>query len=207
MPLKYIVFDVMGVIFEDADDTRDLLVPYVQERNDAMTQQSIVDLYIETSLGRITSRDFWNACGLGANYPDVERDYLDSRLKLDPDFVGVAEQLSEVYSLAILSNDVAEWNRYLRQKYDLNRLLDFTVISGDVGYRKPDANIYRIMLDKAGCDAADCLFIDDMDKNLEAASRLDIVTCRFERQDSGRDFMPDYHIRGFKELPALLSQL
>ncbi len=207
MSIKYIVFDVMGVVFEKADDTRDLLVPYVRERNEAMTQQSIVDLYIETSLGRIPSRGFWKQCGLGSEYPDVERDYLDSCLKLDPDFTGVAEQLLKEYSLALLSNDVAEWNRYLRQKYDLNRLFDFTVISGDVGYRKPDPNIYRIMLERAGCAAADCLFIDDMDKNLEAASRLGIVTCRFERQDLGRDFAPDYHISGFKELPPILSQL
>ena len=207
MSLKYIVFDVMGVIFEDSDDTRDLLVRYGRERNDAMTQQGIVDLYIETSLGRIPSHDFWKQCGLGAGYPDVERDYLDSCLKLDPDFAGVAGQLSEKYTLALLSNDVAEWNRYLRDKYDLNRLLDFTVISGDVGCRKPDPNIYRIMLEKAGCAATDCLFIDDMDRNLAAASQLGIVTCRFERQDLGRNFAPDYHISGFRELPALLSQL
>ncbi|MFC1951153.1 HAD family hydrolase [Chloroflexota bacterium] len=207
MSIKYIIFDVMGVIFEDADDTRDLLVPYVRKRNDVMMQQSIVDLYIQTSLGHIRSRDFWRECGLGAEYPDVERDYLGSCLRLDPDFVGVAEQLSQEYSLALLSNDVAEWDRYLREKYSLNRLLDFTVISGDVGYRKPDPNIYRAMLQEAGCPAADCLFIDDMDRNLEAASRLGIVTCKFERGSLIQDFMPDYRTSGFKELPALLSQL
>lgn len=207
MPIRCIVFDFMGVIFEDADDTRDLLVPYIQQRNDAITQEQIVDLYIQTSLGHMLSADLWQECGLGNYYPAVEKDYLDSCLRLDPDFIATAEQLSQNYSLAVLSNDVAEWNQYLRTKYDMYRLFDAIVISGEVGYRKPDAAIYQILLNRAMCTAESCLFIDDSAKNLKAASEQGIKTCLFARQPYTDDYKPDYQVNGFAALPPLLQEL
>lgn len=146
MPIECIVFDFMGVIFEAADDTRDLLVPYIQKRNGAITQEQIVDLYIQASLGHTPSAVLWQECGLGDDYPAMEKHYLDSCLTLDPYFIAVAERLLSGYSLVILSNDVGEWNDYLREKYDLCRLFDAIVISGEVGHRKPDLAIYEILL-------------------------------------------------------------
>ena len=201
MPIKCIVFDFMGVIFEDADDTRDLLVPYIQQKNSAITQEQIVDLYIETSLGHMLSADLWQECGLGNYYPAVEKDYLDTCLKLDPDFIGVAEQLSQNYELAVLSNDVAEWNQYLRAKYDLYRLFDAIVVSGEVGHRKPDPAIYQILLNRAMCLPENCLFIDDSPRNLRAAAQMGIKTCLFVRQPYGGDFKADFEVSGFAELP------
>jgi len=207
VPIKCIVFDFMGVIFEDADDTRDLLVPYIQQRNKAITQEQIVDLYIEASLGHMLSADLWQECGLGNYYPAVEKDYLDSCLRLDPDFIATAEQLSQNYSLAVLSNDVAEWNQYLRGKYDMYRLFDAIVVSGEVGYRKPDPAIYNILLNRAMCLPENCLFVDDMARNLVVASQMGIKTCLFARQPYDGDFVPDFEVRGFTELPTLLAGL
>ncbi len=53
---------------------------------------------------------------------------------------------------------------------------DLTVISGQVGLRKPDPAIYRLALERSGGDAADCLFIDDLPANLEVARELGMRT-------------------------------
>ncbi|MGP4026583.1 HAD family hydrolase [Actinomadura sp. 3N407] len=53
-------------------------------------------------------------------------------------------------------------------------LFDAVVISCEVGMRKPDERIFRHALDLLGLDAAECVFIDDIEHNIRAAERLGI---------------------------------
>ncbi|MFE9104732.1 HAD family hydrolase [Actinomadura geliboluensis] len=53
-------------------------------------------------------------------------------------------------------------------------LFDAVVISAEVGMRKPDERIFRHALDLLGLDAADCVFIDDIEHNIRAAEALGI---------------------------------
>jgi 2-haloacid dehalogenase len=46
------------------------------------------------------------------------------------------------------------------------------VISGVERLIKPDPAIYRLLLDRQGLEAADCVFIDDSAKNVDAAAKL-----------------------------------
>jgi 2-haloacid dehalogenase len=46
------------------------------------------------------------------------------------------------------------------------------VISGVERMIKPDPAIYRVLLDRQRLDAADCVFIDDSQKNVDAAAKL-----------------------------------
>ncbi|KKL07592.1 hypothetical protein LCGC14_2584470, partial [marine sediment metagenome] len=126
--MNWVILDMMGVIFEVADDVNDLLVPYIQGRDSSLSSKRIGELYTKASLGRISSYDLWSQLGFESEYPDIEKDYLDRCLKLDPDFVNIARCLKESYSLAVLSNDVKEWSSYIRSKFGLNEL--FKVVDG-----------------------------------------------------------------------------
>ncbi|TYK53448.1 HAD family phosphatase [Actinomadura decatromicini] len=53
-------------------------------------------------------------------------------------------------------------------------LFDAVVISSEVGLRKPDERIFRHALGLLGLDAADCVFIDDIEHNVRAAEALGI---------------------------------
>lgn len=59
---------------------------------------------------------------------------------------------------------------YPREDWD--RLFDTTVISGEVGLRKPDAAIYTMTCDQLGVGPSDAVFVDDMSPNVEAAEAL-----------------------------------
>ncbi|GAG49270.1 unnamed protein product, partial [marine sediment metagenome] len=91
MWMKWIVFDMMGVIFQVSDDVKNLLVPFIQRRNISVSSEKINELYRKASLGEISSYDFWSQLGFGSDYPDIEKDYLDSYLKLDVEFLGIAK--------------------------------------------------------------------------------------------------------------------
>jgi putative hydrolase of the HAD superfamily len=72
---------------------------------------------------------------------------------------------------ALLSNS---WgNTYPRDGWD--DMFDVVVISGEVGMRKPDAEIYEHTLTLLGLPAHQCVFVDDLRPNTQAAVDLGIT--------------------------------
>lgn len=204
--ISWIIFDAMGVVFTVGDDTNDLLVPFIQERNKRISKENINEIYLRVSLGQITSRKFWQEVGLGAQYPQIETVYLDTQLILDDGFIPVAKAMSKQYSLALLSNDVSEWSAYLRNKFALD-FFDVVAISGDIHSRKPDSNIYERFLKEAGAQAGECVFIDDRCKNLTVAKSIGMKTIHFLRQEEESDFEPDARIAHFNELEHAVENI
>ena len=122
--LDKIVLDAMGVIFIEGRDLFELLIPFAQKRDPNLSSELIQNTYFEASLGKITSQEVWKVLGFANEYPEIEKEYLDTCLTIDPDFIKVAEELRNKYSMALLSNDVKEWSSYLRQKYNLNPIFN-----------------------------------------------------------------------------------
>ena len=190
MSVEYIIFDAMGVIYPIGDDTNDLLIPFVQTHNPYITSMEISALYHEASLGHIRSRDFWNRCNVSGISPeDLEYSYLCTCIKPDAAFFPVAKILgNRGFRLAMLSNDVSEWYFFLRKKWKLDDIFELSIISGDVGIRKPDVEIYRYALEKLKCNPGKCLFIDDRVKNLIPANELGMQVILFDKtKSSGTD--------------------
>jgi putative hydrolase of the HAD superfamily len=71
---------------------------------------------------------------------------------------------------ALLSNS---WGAAMVYPWaDLEHLLDVRVVSGDVGLRKPDPAIYRLVSDQLGLPLDQCAFVDDLQPNIDAAREL-----------------------------------
>lgn len=58
----------------------------------------------------------------------------------------------------------------------LAELFDTTVISGRVGVRKPSPEIYLHATRALGLEPGDCVFVDDLSRNLGAAAELGMAT-------------------------------
>jgi FMN phosphatase YigB (HAD superfamily) len=63
---------------------------------------------------------------------------------------------------------------------------DGIVISGAVGFEKPDSAIYRHLLDTYALEPASTPFIDDSAPNVEAARALGLQGLRFESAAQAR---------------------
>lgn len=96
---------------------------------------------------------------------------------------GTVEILKELkqagYSLYGLTNWSAETFPYARAKYAFFDLFDDMVISGVVGYVKPEPEIYHILLEKIGRPAQECLFIDDSLPNIQQGNTMGFETIHF----------------------------
>jgi putative hydrolase of the HAD superfamily len=72
--------------------------------------------------------------------------------------------------LLLLSNtNELHAQQFLRQFEDVLAPFDALVLSYEVGMRKPDQRIYEHCLRVAGAPPDECLFIDDLPSNVEAA--------------------------------------
>jgi epoxide hydrolase-like predicted phosphatase len=76
--------------------------------------------------------------------------------------------------MALLTNNVREWEPQWRAKLpEIDEIFEVVVDSAFVGMRKPDREIYELTLERLGdVEAAECLFVDDVDVNCEAARAL-----------------------------------
>lgn len=72
---------------------------------------------------------------------------------------------------ALLSNS---WGHdYDRSQWQ--EMFDAVVISGEVGLRKPEPEIFVLALERIGVPAGECAFVDDMPQNVAAAARQGLV--------------------------------
>lgn len=74
--------------------------------------------------------------------------------------------------MAILTNNVREWEPLWRSMLPVDELFELVVDSGFEGVRKPDPRIYEVTLQRLGVPAAATLFVDDMEINCDAARAL-----------------------------------
>jgi putative hydrolase of the HAD superfamily len=85
--------------------------------------------------------------------------------------------------LALLTNNVREWEPRWRAMVPVDELFEVVVDSAHVGMRKPDPEIYELTLDRLALDAPQCVFVDDLEVNCQAAERLGMRAVWFRDND------------------------
>lgn len=196
---------MMGVIFKESDDVENLLIPYIQKINPEISKEKISDLYLKASVGEISAFRFWKSLGFGGEYPEIEKTYLEESFEVTSGFKDTVLKLSNSYQLAVLSNEVGQWNSYLRKKFELNRFFEDIIISSEVGFRKPDKRVYEKLLKAIQAPPESCVFVDDRLENLRPASDLGIKTVWFSKGNSGLDYSPDYELDNLNNLQEALE--
>jgi putative hydrolase of the HAD superfamily len=182
--MSCLVLDAMGVIFKSADDVAELLIPFIAEKSGSIDKEVIQSAYMEASLGKISPDEFWNQVDVAS---ELEDEFL-SRHSLNP---GITELLSRAKGNSIsvwcLSNDVGRWSDKLRKNFGIEKFLNGSIISGDVGVRKPDKEIYEILIHSSGYKVEDILFVDDREKNVIASRDVGIETVVFDLETGFTD--------------------
>jgi putative hydrolase of the HAD superfamily len=89
------------------------------------------------------------------------------------------------FRMAILTNNVREWEELWRSKLPLDEIFEEIVDSGWVGMRKPQPEIYHLTVERlgGGIEPAACLFVDDNEQNVEAAQELGMTAIRFDSNE------------------------
>lgn len=99
------------------------------------------------------------------------------------------------HSVYILSNWDKESFTLMKDKYpDVFDLFDGIIISGEVGYNKPDPRIYQYLLETYNLDPRDCFFIDDQSINIQEACNLNINGIICPQNHGFLSSKPDFNV-------------
>jgi putative hydrolase of the HAD superfamily len=81
--------------------------------------------------------------------------------------------------MAMLTNNVREWEPLWRSMLPVDEIFEEIVDSGFVGCRKPEARIYELTLERVGVPAEACLFVDDLEVNCKGAEAAGMSAVHF----------------------------
>ena len=110
--------------------------------------------------------DFWNAWKL--------------LLGEEKNTVNILKALNKQYSIWLLSNtNPKHIQDEIEKRYLFPSLVNGAVYSFDVGVRKPEKEIYEIAMQRANANPQECLFIDDLLENIQAAKQIGIEGIHF----------------------------
>lgn len=104
--------------------------------------------------------------------------------------IALLRELKNRYHTFALSNineiHVATIDRVAREKFGAHSFGEFfhtAYYSNEVGYRKPDREIYEYVLDKENLQAAETFFVDDKEENVETAQQLGLQAYQLTHPD------------------------
>jgi epoxide hydrolase-like predicted phosphatase len=110
------------------------------------------------------------------------REVFFAALEVNEPMIALMRELkSRGYRMALLTNNVREWEPLWRPMTPIDEIFELVVDSAFVGTRKPEPEIYRLTLARLGDDVhpEQCLFIDDVEINCEAARELGINAVQY----------------------------
>ena len=141
------------------------------------------NLFFDLEKGFVSEADFLAAVGaeLGRELPSLADRFgsaLEPNHELFAWFRGVHER---GVRLAILTNNVREWERHWRPLLPIDEIFDVVVDSAFVGLRKPEPEIYALTLERLGIpDPGEVAFVDDIEVNVVAARAFGLHGVVFE---------------------------
>src|SRR6185312_80284 len=94
--------------------------------------------------------------------------------QIDKQLVKLIGMLRGRYKIGLLSNSSGSYLRPILEEHGLNGLFDVTAISAEVGFIKPQPEIFQHILKEMGVEARETIFIDDNPRNVEAAAAVGI---------------------------------
>jgi len=179
-----IVFDLGNVIL----DFDHRIVTTRLAQLSTVSEKGIHDLIFGGNLesmydrGKTSSRDFYQDVvkSLDIDVPFEEfRDIWTRIFTLKEDVCDLIRTLKKRYRLILLSNTNEMHFDYAFGAFEILRAFDDYVLSYRVGARKPDPKVYLAALQRAGCQAGECIYIDDKEEYVWAARRLGIQAIVF----------------------------
>jgi putative hydrolase of the HAD superfamily len=141
----------------------------------------------ELETGRLSEREFLDSLGaeltrvLGrpTELTDFSTAFFATLHPNQPMIELMCELRDDGYRMAICTNNVREWESIWRAMLPVAEIFELVVDSAFVGVRKPEPEIYAITLERLGTSAQECLFIDDVEINCEAARAAGMQSVHF----------------------------
>jgi len=189
--IKTIIFDLGGVYFTNGTRSAiDIISKRWNLDNSIVSDIFKGSLGTEYRKGNISHTEFWKHAKeimkIEATIEELSKIWLNGYVPINGTVDIIKELRKKGYEILYLSDNVQDRVDYLEAKYSFLRNFDTGVFSHIVGFRKPNPEIYKLVLEKSSSPAENCVYIDDKYKFLEEAEKLGMATIQFINPDETR---------------------
>lgn len=199
--IKNLIFDLGGVILNiDYSLCEKAFGEFgVRDFKHIYSQKKQIGLFDDFETGKISSVEFRARFMqlISQNIPDNQFDKAWNAMLIDlpEQRIHLLEKLKKKYRTFLLSNTNEihiQWlSDYLNRNFgfkDLNHIFEKVYLSYKVGMRKPEFQIFNLVLAENNILKEETLFIDDSIQHIEAASKLGIKTLFIEKGKTILDY-------------------
>ncbi len=110
--------------------------------------------------------------------------YWSDIFSFNEDVIALLPELKKRYKLYLVSNTNSIHKKYGYQDYEFLKLFDRLFLSHEVGFVKPEEEIYRVVEKASGFPSEEHIFIDDILEYVNAAKTLGWDGIQFVNYDN-----------------------
>ena len=176
MSIKAIIFDFFGVISSEVSPF------WFAERFSKEEALILKNKYMTPAdKGEVTEEELYDILSkLSGDTPEeIERDF-EKKTVINDELVAYIEELRKSYKVILLSNALGSWLRKIFARHNLERLFDEIIISSEVDMIKPNAEIFKLALEKLNVNAKEAVFIDDNINNVIGAKNVEMHALQYK---------------------------
>ena len=187
--IKAVIFDIGGVVIEIEDD---IIYKYIAERfglDLKETKEKIKTPLYLLNKGEITEKECWiRFCdSYGKLLPDDWEDLwlkkYREKAKTNKDVMKIIEMLKHNgYRLAAITNTISSHCAWA-EKMNWYKPFDVLVSSCKDHVIKPEPSAFELALKRLGLKAHECIFIDNVEKNVRGAKRAGLHAILFKNAE------------------------
>ena len=182
---KTIIFDLGAVILNiNYENTIDEFTKLgVKDAETFYSKEVQTELFNKIETGKISNNKFLKELQKetkNANIKQVKMAWNAMLLDLPKDRLQIIKKLKDNHTIYLLSNTNSIHINALKEKLGNKKWLEFCelfdkmYLSHEIGLRKPDAKIFKYILNEQKLKAEEVFFIDDSPQHIASAKKLGI---------------------------------
>lgn len=176
MKLKWLMLDLGGVVINHWKLIDGWIGKY--RVSHWRMSEAMNHFMAEAEEGDISFTDFWqkvlDEVGLEDKLKEFMKLFLTGMELNQPLLKLVEEWKKKGLKIMMVSNNLHGYVRWATTYYRLDKYFDLAMNSADIGIRKPDQGFYERVIKEAGVKPKECLFVDDLEENIEGAEKAGI---------------------------------
>ena len=200
--VKAIIFDLGAVILNiNYQNTIDEFKKLgVKNPNSFYSKKTQTHLFNQIETGKISQKKFLLQLQKetsDASIQQVKNAWNAMLLDLPEERIKLLKSLNQNYAIFLLSNTnalhICEFKKKLGNKEytEFYNLFDKVYYSHKIGFRKPQAEAFTIILKQNKLSAHEVLFIDDSPQHIEGAKKLGIQAYHLKDEEEVTTLFPD----------------
>jgi HAD superfamily hydrolase (TIGR01509 family) len=187
--IKAIVFDYGGVIKINSSDLIADICDYLKINKEDWRREYFAVNHLFNVENKSFEEVFLLVVSKFDNSEETKK-YILNLLKdnkgkyyLNDELISIIKDLkSRDYIIALLSNNSIGLREKLTEE-GITDLFDQIIVSAEVGYQKPQPEIFQILFNKLGLMPEEVVFIDDSTRSLEGADKIGYVPILYKNNE------------------------